>query len=168
MTIFTRFYIFFKISNYGSKVKSCEQIYYKRSAKCYVKKETLLKLVSVISYQIFASDQMIDLHKLWKMFLIDLKSSFCYRDIQIFVFPSSPLFLPVSHCFRGWWKINLKVCDVINCLSKNLITHFVWYLKKKKRYDIETLTIGRVLNKEHLYWTILQKMCTRGYSQTPF
>ena len=47
------------------------------------------------------------------------------RDFQIFVFPSSPLFLPVSHCFRAWSKINLKVYDVINCLNKNLITHFV-------------------------------------------
>ena len=103
-----------------------------------------------------------------KCSLFHLKSSFCSRDIQIFVFLSSPLFLPVSHCFRGWWKINLKVCDVINCLNKNLITHFVWYLKKEKRYDIETLSIDRVLNKEHFYWKTMQKMCTRGYSQTSF
>ena len=27
--------------------------------------------------------------------------SLCSRDIQIFVFPSFPLFLPLSHCFRG-------------------------------------------------------------------
>ena len=31
------------------------------------------------------------------------------------------------------------------------MTHFVWYLKKEKRYDIETLSIDRVLNKEHFY-----------------
>ena len=35
------------------------------------------------------------------VFLFHVKSSFCSRDIQIFTFPSSPLFLPVSHCFRG-------------------------------------------------------------------
>ena len=121
-----------------------------------------LKLVSDIFYQNFISYQMIALQKLWKMFLFHLKSSFRSRDIQIFVFPSSPLFLPVSHCFRGWWKINLKVYDVTNCLNKNLLTHFVWYLAKEKRYDIETLSIGRVLNKEHFYWKIMQKMCTRG------
>ena len=32
-----------------------------------------------------------------KCFLFHLKSSFRSRDIQIFVFPSFPLFLPVSH-----------------------------------------------------------------------
>ena len=47
-------------------------------------------------------------------------SQYCSQDIQIFVFPSSPLFLPVSHCFRAWSKINLKVYDIINCLNKNL------------------------------------------------
>ena len=59
------------------------------------------------------------------VFLFHLKSSFRSRDIQVFVFSSSPLFLPVSHCFRGLSKKNLKVYDVINCLNKNLITHFV-------------------------------------------
>ena len=60
-----------------------------------------------------------------KCFLFHLKSSFHCQDIQVFVFPSSPLFVPVSHWLGGWWKINLKVCDVSNCLNKNLITHFV-------------------------------------------
>ena len=87
--------------------------------------------------------------------------------IQIFYF-CLPLFFSIRHCFRGWWKINLKVCDIINCLNKNLITHSGWYLKKERRYDIETLSIDRVLNKEHFYWEIMQKICTRGYSQTPF
>ena len=86
-----------------------------------------------------------------RCFLFHLKSFFRSQDIQIFVFPSSPLFFPVSHCFRGWSKINLKVYDIINCLNKNLITHFVWCLEKEKRYDIETLSVDRVLNKEHFY-----------------
>ena len=103
-----------------------------------------------------------------KCFLFHLKSSFRSRDIHIFGFPSSALFPPVSHCFRCWWKINLKVCEVINCLNKNLITHFVWYLKNKKRYHIETLAIDRVLNKKHFYCKIMQKICTKGYSQNPF
>ena len=46
------------------------------------------------------------------MALFRLKSSFRSRDIQIFVFPSSPLFLNVGHCFRRWSKINIKVYDV--------------------------------------------------------
>ena len=35
------------------------------------------------------------------VFLFHLKISFRSRDIQIFVFASSPLFLPVSHRLRG-------------------------------------------------------------------
>ena len=52
--------------------------------------------------------------------------------------------------------------DVINCLNKNFITHFVWYLKKEKQYDIETLVIDTVSNKEHFYGKIMQKMCIKG------
>ena len=86
-----------------------------------------------------------------KCFLFHLKSSFHSWDFLIFVFQSSPLFLLVSHCFRVWSNINLIVCD-INCLNKNLITHFVWYLEKEKRYDIETLSADRVLNKKTFLW----------------
>ena len=74
--------------------------------------------------------QMISLQKLWKCFLFHLKSSLRSQDIQIFAFRSFPLLVPVSHCLRGWSKKNLKVYDVMNCLNKNLITPFVWYLGK--------------------------------------
>ena len=97
-----------------------------------------------------------------KCFLFLLKSSFRSQDIQIFVIPSSPLFPPVNHCLRGWSKINFKVYDVINCLNKNLTTHFVWYLEKEERYKIETLSIDTVLNKEHFYGKVIQKMCTKS------
>ena len=50
----------------------------------------------------------------------------------------------------------------MNCPNKNLITHFVLYLKKEKQYDIETLSINRVLNKEHLHGKVMQKMCTKN------
>ena len=96
------------------------------------------------------------------VFLFHLKSSFRFRDIQIFVFSSSPLFFPVSHRFRGWVKKNLKVYNVINCLNNNLITHFVWYLEKKIRCDIETLSIDGVLNTEHFYEKITQKICIKS------
>ena len=112
--------------------------------------------------------QMVPPPKLWKMFLFHLKSSFCSWDIQIFVYSSSLLFFPVSHCFRGWFKKNLKVYDVVNCLNKKWITHYVWYLEKEMRCDIETLSIDRVLNTEHFYGKIMQKICTKSYSQTPF
>ena len=35
-----------------------------------------------------------------KCFLFHLKSFFRSQDIQIFVFPSSPLFPPVNHCLE--------------------------------------------------------------------
>ena len=80
--------------------------------------------------------------------IFHLKSSFRSRSIDFFVFPSFPLFFPVAHCFRDWSKKNLKAYDIINCPNKNLITHFVWYIEKQKWYDVETLPIDRVLNKE--------------------
>ena len=127
-----------------------------------------LKLVSAIFYENFIFHEMIALQKLWKMFFIlseKLYSFSRYSNFCIFIFPS---FFPVSHCFRGWFKKNLKVCDIISCLNKNLITHYVWYLEKEIRCDIETLSIDRELNKEHFYGKIMQKMCTKSYPQTPF
>ena len=107
--------------------------------------------MSAIFYQIFFFSPNDSSFKT-KCFLFHLKSSSRSRDIQIFVFPSSTLFLPVSHCFRSWSKVNLEIYDVINCLRKNVITYFVWYLlEKKKRYDTETLSIVTALNKEHFY-----------------
>ena len=117
-----------------------------------------LKLVSAIFYQFLFLHQMIALWKLWKMLFI---SSFRSWDIQVFLFPSSPIFLPVGHWFGRWSKINLKVYDVIKCLNKNL-RDFVWYHQKEKNYDIETLSIDRVLNKEHFSWKIMQKICTKS------
>ena len=87
-----------------------------------------------------------------KCVLFHLKSYFCSRDISFFVFVSSLLFLHVSHCVRGCLKINLKVYDVINSLNKSLITSFVWYLGKEKRYDIEILSTDRVLSKKKFLW----------------
>ena len=92
-----------------------------------------------------------------KCFLFHLKSSFHSWDIHIFLFSSSPLFFPVSHCFKGWSKKNLKIHYVISCLNKNLISHFVWYLEKEISCDIETFSIDRELNKEHFK----QKSCRK-------
>ena len=101
-------------------------------------------------------------------FLFHLKISFRSRDVQIFVFPFFPLFLSVSHCLRARSKVNIKLYDVINRLNKNLITHFVWYLEKEKRYDIETLAIDAVLNKEHFYEKIMQNICNQKLVPDPF
>ena len=53
-------------------------------------------------------------------------------------------FFPDSYCLREWLKINLNIYDIISCLNKNLIQHFVRYLEKEKGYDVETLSIDRV------------------------
>ena len=90
--------------------------------------------------------------------MFHLKSPFRCRDIQFFVFRSFSLFLPVGHCLRRWLQINLKVHNVVNCLNKNSITHFVWYLGKEKRYDHETLSIDRVSYKQHFNGKIMQKV----------
>ena len=58
--------------------------------------------------------------------------------LEIFKFLSFclPLFFPVSHCFIGWFKKNLKIYNVMICLNKNLITCFVLYLEEEIRCDI--------------------------------
>ena len=96
------------------------------------------------------------------VFLFHLKSSFCSWDIQIFVFPSSPLFSPFQPLL--WRLIQEKSWhhDIINCLNKKLITHFAWYLEKEKRRYIETLFIDRELKKEHFYRKIMQKMYSKS------
>ena len=40
------------------------------------------------------------------------------------------------------------------------MTDFVSYLAKEKSYDTEILSTDRVLNKEHFYGKIVQKMST--------
>ena len=102
------------------------------------------------------------------VFLFHRKSSFHSRDIQIFVFASSPLFIPFSHCFRGCSKINLKVYDIINCLNKNLITQFVSYIEKEKRYDNENLSTDIGLNKEHFLWENHAENMLQKLVQGPF
>ena len=121
-----------------------------------------LRLVSAIFYQSFILHQMIALQKLWKMLFISSEKLFSFSRYSIFCIFVFPSFFPVSHCFRGWFKKNLKVIDVITRQNKDLITHFVWYLEKEIRRNIETLCIDRVLNTEHFYRKIMQEVCTKS------
>ena len=41
-------------------------------------------------------------------------------------------------------------------------------LRRKKEYDIKTLSIDRVLNKEHFYGKIIQKISTKKLVSDPF
>ena len=117
----------------------------------------LLKACVCYFSEIFNFHQMIALQKLWKMFFLLCKKLFSLQDTQIFVF-----FLPASYFWKASSKTNLKGYDAFNCLKKNLITHFVWCLEKKKMYDIETSAIDTVLSKEHFYGKIIQKICTKS------
>ena len=109
-------------------------------------------------------------YKFWKMYFIHIKCCFRPQDIQVFVFLSSPLFFSVGHYFREWMKINLKVFAVMNCLNKNLVTHFVWYLEKGKRYGIETLSTERVFNLIWKIWLekLFRKRAPKGSPRPPF
>ena len=90
-----------------------------------------------------------------KLFSLSRYLNFCISVLTSF-FPCQPL------------KINLKVYGIINCLNKNLITHFVWYLEKVKRCDIETLSIDRVLNKEHFMEISCRKRAPKASSRPLF
>ena len=72
-----------------------------------------LKLVSAIFYQ-FLFYQMIVVQKLWKMLFISPKKLFSFSRYSHFLHSPSPLFFTLSHCFRGWFKKNLKIYDVIS------------------------------------------------------
>ena len=47
-------------------------------------------------------------------------------------------------------------------MSSTVFNTFCLILKKEKSYDIETLLIDRVLNKEHFYGKIIQKMYSKS------
>ena len=103
------------------------------------------------------------------VYLFHLKSSFRSRDIQIIVFPFPPLFSPVSHCFGGWYKKNLKVYDDINCLSKKLIKQFVWYLEKKLKLIsslFRTKHIEKKVNLQLLFLPIVSWTFTLTWPTT--
>ena len=98
--------------------------------------------------------------KLWKMLFVSSKKLSLFSRYSHFCISVLPWFPPpVGHCFSWWSKINLKVYDVISCLNKNLITHFDWYLEKaRKTLAIVLNNRDKVINKEHFYGNIIQKM----------
>ena len=132
-----------------SEYKICERMWFKACVRYFLS-----------NFYLSPNDSPSEIMK--NVFLFHQKTSVHSQDIQIFLFFSAPLFSPVSHCFRGWFKKNFKVCDVINCQIENLITHFVWYLEKEIRSDIELLHIDKVWNMEHFCGKIIQKIWTKA------
>ena len=128
-----------------------------------------INLKASIFQQIFIYHQMIALQKLWKMLFILSKQLFLFSRYLTFCISSFHSFFPCQPLLQSLIEDkSFKVYDIINFLNKNLIIHLVWYLEKKKRYGIKTLSIDKVLNKEHFYGKIMQKMCNKSYSKTLF
>ena len=122
----------------------------------------LLKFVSAIFYQIFIFHQMIAIQKLWKIIFVSSKKALFVLEIFKFLYICPSLFFALSAIALEIDSRKMLVYDVVNCLNKNLNTHYVWYLEKEIRCDIGTLSIDRVLNTEHFYGKIMQKMCTKS------
>ena len=77
------------------------------------------------------------LQKLWEMFFIPSKKFISFLRYLNFCISVLPSFSPSPSLLY----------DVINCLNKNLITHFISYLEKKKRYGIEILSANIFMEK---------------------
>ena len=130
----------------------CNVTLFSSEVSSYAEKTSLIPVCAIFN-QIFIFHQMLALQKLWKVFFISSKKLFLfsrYSIFCIFIFR----FFPVSHCFRGWFKKNLK--------SHQWSTYFIWYLDKEKRCDLETLFLDRLLNTERFYGKIKQNVCTKS------
>ena len=60
------------------------------------------------------------------------KALFVLNILKFLYFRLLLFFFFVCHCLRGWSKKNLKIYDIINCLNKNLITHILFDILRKK------------------------------------
>ena len=89
-------------------------------------------------------------------------------EIFKFVYFRLPLFFALSFiALQADPRKILKFMMSSDGLNKNLITHFIWYLAKEIRCDIESLSIDRVSNKKHFYIKKMispkyRKMCTKS------
>ena len=105
------------------------------------------------------------------MFVNFLKSRLIFNIFYCFWMFANELFtyLTCAYLKKGALMWNLQYifsykeetkiwADFQICIIVPLIRHFVWYLEKERRCDIEALSIDRELNKEHFYGKIKQKM----------
>ena len=84
------------------------------------------------------------------------KGLFCAKLSKVLsgFFPS---FFLDGHCPRGWSKINLKVHDVISCLNKNLIAHFLIFREGKKIWHSNFVN-WESIKKKKSHGNLMQKM----------
>ena len=90
--------------------------------------------MSASFYQIFIFNQIIALQKLWKIFFISSKKLFSFSRYSNSCISVLPSFLLVSHCFRDWSKINLKILKVTKQVQKKyyLLPDQVWWCNIKQ------------------------------------
>ena len=117
--------------------------------------EFYLKLVSTIFYQIYIFSPNDSPLKIMENVFYYIKKALFILKIFKFLCFCLPLFFSLSAIAL---EIYPRKILVLWHLNKDFMTHFVWYHEKKIRCDIETLTIDRVLNKEHFYGKIMQKI----------
>ena len=103
---------------------------YTHSYYCQIVVNFKVKAFVRYFYQIFIFSPIDSPAKTMKNTSYFIKKALFVLEIIKFLYFHPSLFF--FHCFRRWSKINLKVYDTINCLNKNSITHFVWYLEKEK------------------------------------
>ena len=108
---------------------NCQVFISIKKYKIVFKINNYLKFVSTI-FHFFL--QMIVLQWLWKI-LISSKKLFLFSRYSNFVYSSSPLFSLQAIALEDNWRKILKVYDVINCLDKNVITHFVFDILRRKK-----------------------------------
>ena len=111
-------------------VMACTKTYQKVLQYSY-----MLRKVCVRYFLFF--HQMRALQKLREMISIPSKKFISFLRYLNFCIPVLP-----SFSLR-----RLLLYDVINCLNKNSITHFVSYHEKEKRYDIEILSRNILMDK---------------------
>ena len=61
-----------------------------------------------------------------------------------------------------FYLVPLVIFSTSNVAKNCSVTHFVCSHEKEKRYDIETLSINGVSDKEHFYRKLMQKKCSKS------
>ena len=113
-------------------------------------------------HQIFIFSPNDILQKLWKnAFYFIQNALFVLEIFKFFCFWPSLFFYLLAIALEDDWRQILKFMTSSVVWIRTL-THFVWYLEKEKRYEIETLSIDGVSDKEHFYRKVMQKMYSKS------
>ena len=82
---------------------------------------------------------------------------------SIFLFPSSPLFLHLGHCFRGWLKINLKGAKKLY-FTCYLCVEFILFIPDLYKSTFSTYSFL----KKHFFFCILFLLSDLPWTRSHF